>query len=322
MDLGQSEPSFSRFHELPKEIRLVIWEMALPGPRVVYLEQDLLNSHSCNRVWSNKIVDGTDDDEFHAQGYGSNDSETQKRDELGPLSCRAFRSQSPAPPLLFACRESFEVASQFYAKAFGTWDGIPETWFCFERDILVLDWGWEDGMHYDLEDFSDDDLKSVRKLAFFYPNDRYTPSDVMQLEYEEWLAQCLEGFCNLETLYFTTWPDQRRMTDRSNLALLDLRAIAFQKYVFSQEYNPEEEAKFIDDCRALEDMLKVDKERLNHFREEWTTAGSLAWNIPKFKHTLIRTIQTQIEFKMQEAEFNRKKDLYYRKLKLSGSEIR
>jgi hypothetical protein len=186
----------------------------------------------------------------------------------------------------------------------------------------VLDWGWEDGMHYDLEDFSDDDLKSVRKLAFFYPNDRYTPSDVMQLEYEEWLAQCLEGFCKLETLYFTTWPDQRRMTDRSNLALLDLRAIAFQKHVFSQEYNPEEEAKFINDCGALEDMLKVDKERLNHFREEWTTAGSPAWNIPKFKHTPIRTIQTQTEFEMQEAEFNRKKDLYYRKLKLSGSEIR
>ena len=292
----------------------MIWEMALPGPRVVYLEPILLEPYSSR---PNEVVDDAD----NGQDPAHSDHETEEDDEFGPLSCGALRSQATPPALLYTCLESFEVASQFYTLAFETKEAEPETWFCFERDILVVDWGWEDGLHYDLQDFSDDDLKSLRKLAFFYPNNRYTPSEVMELEYEEFLSQCLEGFCNLETLYFTSWPDQQRMEDRSELALMDLRDIAFQNHIFSEEYKPEEEAKFIDECEAVYDMLILDNKRLNHFRVEWTAGGSPTWNIPEFHHSLIRTVEEQTELEWQKAEYKRKKELYYRNFEMSDLKI-
>lgn len=31
--------SFPRFNELPSELRLMIWQYSLPGPRIVYLQR-------------------------------------------------------------------------------------------------------------------------------------------------------------------------------------------------------------------------------------------------------------------------------------------
>jgi len=42
--------------------------------------------------------------------------------------------------LLFDCHESFEVASKYYEKAFGTTNPFSQTWFDFKRDILYCDW--------------------------------------------------------------------------------------------------------------------------------------------------------------------------------------
>ena len=125
-----------------------------------------------------------------------------------------------------------------------------------------------------MEDFSDEDLKSLKKLALFYPNNQYTPSQVMDLGYEEFLSQYLEGFCNLETLYVTSWPDQQRMADRTDLALVKLRDVAFQNHVSGGEHNPEQEAKVADECDNLYEMLRVDNERLHHFRKEWSSRTS------------------------------------------------
>jgi hypothetical protein len=47
---------FHRFNDLPREIRLLIWEAALPGPRIVHLELDFLPIAYCTRVWSDKAV--------------------------------------------------------------------------------------------------------------------------------------------------------------------------------------------------------------------------------------------------------------------------
>jgi hypothetical protein len=42
--------TFTIFNEFPKELRLMIWEAALPGPRIVFLEREELPLHQTSRV--------------------------------------------------------------------------------------------------------------------------------------------------------------------------------------------------------------------------------------------------------------------------------
>jgi hypothetical protein len=58
--LGE-EPKFTLFSELPKEMRILIWENALPSPRIVYLQRHILRSYDTNRVWSDKAIEDVDD---------------------------------------------------------------------------------------------------------------------------------------------------------------------------------------------------------------------------------------------------------------------
>jgi hypothetical protein len=57
----ENGPKFTLFNELPKEIRLLIWEHALPGPRIVYLQRHVLRSYDTSRVWSDKSIEDFDD---------------------------------------------------------------------------------------------------------------------------------------------------------------------------------------------------------------------------------------------------------------------
>jgi hypothetical protein len=50
------ERSFPQFSLLPKEIRLHIWELSLPGPRIVFLEAWYLKAFTCRRIFSHRGV--------------------------------------------------------------------------------------------------------------------------------------------------------------------------------------------------------------------------------------------------------------------------
>jgi hypothetical protein len=115
---SQPAPVFSLFPNLPKEIRLLIWEIALPGPRIIYLRRRNLESHGCSRVWSDKPISANSsqsiakDDFFHdVPEYDSENDNLiiySKRADVGPGKlCQGFFSSCPAPELLFVCKESF-----------------------------------------------------------------------------------------------------------------------------------------------------------------------------------------------------------------------
>jgi hypothetical protein len=121
MEKGQTDDdsSFPQFGKLPKEIRLEIWEAALPGPRIVELRERPLKSSG----------------------------------HLTPIT--SFKSYCRAPDILFACRESHEVAIRHYERAFDMVASHPETWFDFHRDVLYIRW---DKFKYNLTTVQFDDL--------------------------------------------------------------------------------------------------------------------------------------------------------------------
>jgi hypothetical protein len=134
-----AQPSFHRFNDLPTELRYLIWVLALPGPRVIKLEQRRLESHFYSSVRSDipiefpmKPEDPTLALEHLTQWFGS----------VLPIGMRYYygmRPKCPPPAILYANREGYNIASKFYTRAFGTEHVFPETWIDFERDIVFLD---------------------------------------------------------------------------------------------------------------------------------------------------------------------------------------
>lgn len=148
----------------------MIWEAALPGPRIVHLKQHLLLKRPANleRRRSDFPVTGKDqsedrdDDQVYqicsvaALKEALRSEEAMRREEetwdtfnhgrwpevwnkpqpLFEFFC--WRSTCPPPLLLRVCYESFVVASKIYSQAFGTPAAFPETWFSFQKDILYF----------------------------------------------------------------------------------------------------------------------------------------------------------------------------------------
>lgn len=95
--------SFSLFKEFPRDIRILIWEAALPGlrERLVRIREKKMNL-TCNPA-----------------EWGPQTSETFKsffRDN--PSYFVSMRSDIAPPQILFVNRESFQVASKLYERAF------------------------------------------------------------------------------------------------------------------------------------------------------------------------------------------------------------
>jgi len=92
---GSVDPSFNLFSRLPSEIRLAIWRLALPLPRLIY----------------NASGDEDYDDMIH-HGSWSRSSEKYKRNQRKALLDRQARSRFYG--ILHACKESRSEALKFY----------------------------------------------------------------------------------------------------------------------------------------------------------------------------------------------------------------
>ena len=95
--------SFPKFSKLPHELQVLIWEAAIPDPRVIRFELKTRVDRSFQR------------------------------------SKRLERSQPP-PSMLFACHDSRDVARQVYSLAFSLSSYQP-TWVDFRRDVLEFPLG-------------------------------------------------------------------------------------------------------------------------------------------------------------------------------------
>ncbi|KAK0118690.1 hypothetical protein ONS96_011777 [Cadophora gregata f. sp. sojae] len=146
----QDEPTFHRFPELPKELRLQIWGLTLPGPRIVRLTSAHLKPVYCLRVRSDADINTT----AFLDILPVDEKTVWYSQEL----FTGIRSNYPPPDILAVNKESFEVVSSRYERVFGTVYGIPQTWFDFDRDFLYVDW------HSDLE-FVQSELRRVQNFV-------------------------------------------------------------------------------------------------------------------------------------------------------------
>ena len=302
----EDEPKFTKFNELPKEIRLLIWEQALPGPRIVHLQRHLLRSYDTTRVWSDKSIEDVDDEgwpRFFDVRWEDSDAEEMSDDDreerrFGPEDPpRGFRSQSPestAPALVFVCRESLEVAARFYTKAFGDDYAFPETWFDFEIDTLYLDWGWHgvSDTPFGAADFGDDVLK-VKHLALYNSRDDYQLRGTE--ENEGLVCEILDEFCNLETLTLVNRRHDESGEKTSDLVFMDpMDLLIWQQYRGCN--TPDVDMTKLNLC--IEELLEAEA-HLSQMTIDWGELKPIKtqrrqdrippWEMPKINRKIITT---------------------------------
>lgn len=176
---------FTLFNRLPIKLRLKIWEAALPDPRVINIRQKELRK-------------------------------TRPRGDMMGVT-----SDTKAPSALFACGESYSVASKFCIPSFAFADLIPETYFDLKRDTLYLcfdtfallsegDW-YCDTMN-ELECLYDSvNFKRVQNLAVLLDPD---PDQVINMARPDSLANILFLFGNIKNLILVLGILIRRATTR------------------------------------------------------------------------------------------------------------
>ncbi|KUJ07761.1 uncharacterized protein LY89DRAFT_691484 [Mollisia scopiformis] len=177
---------FPRFRDLPAELRLHIWGYALPGPRIILLEHKRKKN----------------------SGAATDDLKTV--DNLNPRVDRlGFRSDAPPPSILYACRESYAIASKYYTQAFANSRGtsIAETYIDFKEDVLYLGSEWlgagqmnhgnyQERIEYVLRnELHVDDLSRVENLAIWWDNFHTGPRNL-----DDYLVMILRQFGEVKSV--------------------------------------------------------------------------------------------------------------------------
>jgi hypothetical protein len=178
-------PTFTLFDRLPVEIRLQIWEAALPGPRIIHLEK-----------WQGLF------------------------DRSLTFSVLEISSNTKAPSMLLATRESRLVASQFYIPSFAFEGSTTKTYFNFHMDTLYFRLDTLDELHEldpavkDVESVYDtEQIYRVRNLTFFSQGpDHYGATHC---------AQCLGCFTNIQKLTIVVGHFARENDDKGDIMFIE-----------------------------------------------------------------------------------------------------
>ncbi|KAH6717666.1 hypothetical protein BKA61DRAFT_716019 [Leptodontidium sp. MPI-SDFR-AT-0119] len=212
-----NEVSFSRFPDLPFEIRLLIWE-ATVEPQVVHLRQRHVSEcyHAVESVSSNRYVADRCTGKAPAKYQGClceshKDGPRKEFDRMDRIRGRpylhhtmGFDTDVPIPALLLACRESFHAASKVYTKSFSALGSIAQTYFNFKTDTLYLDIHTEaptaESILQDVLPYMClDELAKVERLAV----NRNLLTETMG-SYENYFACILYFFRNVKTVYLVS----------------------------------------------------------------------------------------------------------------------
>lgn len=120
---------FALFPDLPLEIRNLIWEHAVPGPRLVEIRQRRLKKTIAEWETENET------------GWFEDTPETfsvWERKYIREEPIVGIESPCCIPNVLLACRESWKIASRYYHRAFASKGTFAQTYFNFDRDILYI----------------------------------------------------------------------------------------------------------------------------------------------------------------------------------------
>lgn len=168
---------------------MLIWELAIPDSRIVYVEQFKVKQH--------------------------NPGQRSRHNRRAPDRIWAFRSYCPPPALLFVNQESMSVARRHYQLAFSCKNesstdsrtaDCAQTWFDFERDILYINpssfsENWLPvAPGRTLNDMSDSDLRQVKHLAL----DTSWTAGEEDSAMEAGVAEILGVLGGVENLYIVT----------------------------------------------------------------------------------------------------------------------
>jgi len=106
-------------------LRLMIWEMALPCPRIVSVEmRSLKKTHlewEREKEVSNKTAENTTDSETMPEASRATSHDCERPGVDPPLidgHLPGIKSNTPPPQILLACCESFAAATKFYERVF------------------------------------------------------------------------------------------------------------------------------------------------------------------------------------------------------------
>ncbi|KAF4633679.1 hypothetical protein G7Y89_g4421 [Cudoniella acicularis] len=285
---ASADSTFSRFNDLPLEIRTLIWKAAIQ-PRIVHLESFFLPIYSCCRVRSDREVDELDKNGIPTFfDYPEEYDLTLDKKFVEPNQCEGFRTQCPPPSILSVCRESFGIASKFYTRAFGTLGALPPIWFNFESDILYVDWCEISGetLQPEVVSICSDDLTQVRHLLLddtgWYGLSEYPEEDV---------AFVISLFPSLERVCLN-------MVDRPKCSQLFFQDLAFMdplshatkdfwltadatKYIMPQEVLP-----FIN-FSGHDRRRRLDMEELERLKARWTEKGMTPLPVFQIKDKIV-----------------------------------
>ncbi|TAQ87202.1 hypothetical protein B7494_g4447 [Chlorociboria aeruginascens] len=162
--------SFTIFMQLPLDIRVVIWRLAMPRNRIVRLYEEIevedddatwfeTGTSRDSTVYSNEYLDrvlstyrrfsNRGQTQLEAYNFTSTtprpslltDDQLEQASKLEWETTRQgrWRSSSPIPVLLYVCRESRDLLQAYgYKIAFSTRTAKAQTWFNFSEDYLYL----------------------------------------------------------------------------------------------------------------------------------------------------------------------------------------
>jgi hypothetical protein len=322
MMAGSKFDTFTVFPNLPKEIRLMIWERTL-RPRVVNLRQRKLNKTigewetETGNTWppsrGGMVGEGAEEEDNHAFLDLRESSRWRGRERAAladALNANIFDenaykeahlvglfSDCPPPDILRVCREAFQVVSKSYHKVFSPLGSIPTTWFCFELDTLYLRHDnfsayYADSslvsVTYDLGDsafnmLDMDNLLKVKNLALLLTGD----NDDADMPLEKFIAALASTIRGLENLYLVVKHYEKEGQDATCLSITD--PMNFAETIRSYKlFNPtvwwEEVAE---EVPLNSSDAEVNLEDLERILAEDVSRGGTSWNIPKIETKVV-----------------------------------
>ncbi|KAF7923771.1 uncharacterized protein EAE98_007589 [Botrytis deweyae] len=292
--------TFTCFMKLPLEIRVMIWQASLPGPRIVLLRPTRFIGWK--KTWY----------------FGSH--------EVPDVPDYVFESWSPITAL-YVCRESFNVASTRYTQAFASLESPFKTWFNFDIDTLYI-------RHREVFPYKIPGIENLKHLAVFA---NPLPVTALDKDYdtEAWwdfldsvvLEVFLDGYLvdagNLEELTLVTrrYPFNARAyapDGYDDLSFIDLQDIDASLNFYKSPYEPKLEESFQSTqqeyAAQLRSLASIKFDALGEYRN--TNYEAPKYEMPVIRNMIVTTTSVKAKLERAKVAFEVKKADYMKSNKL------